>query len=110
MKASKKATTASQPHQSHKRLAGTADPMVVARLTHAVKTIAESGRLHGLRSKRLSARVDPGLVEAAKAKSGITNDSELINAALAAIAAPDDFGAWFVTQAGTLPSDFEIDF
>jgi hypothetical protein len=68
----------------------------------------QSGRLHGRRTKRLSARVDPGLLEAAKAKSGIQNDSDLINAALAVIAQPDNFGAWLIAQAGRLPPDFEL--
>lgn len=85
-----------------------ADPITAARLTHAVTALAASGRLRGVRSKRISARVDPGLIEAAKAKSGLDNDSDVINAALAVIAAPDDFGAWFVRQAGTLPQDFEL--
>ena len=70
----------------------------------------EDGKLAGARSRRLSARVDPGLIEAARQKTGIGNDSDLINAALAVIAAPDDFGPWFATQAGRLPPDFELDF
>jgi hypothetical protein len=37
------------------------------------------------------------------------NASDLINAALAAIATPDDFGLWFAAQAGRLPPDFELD-
>jgi hypothetical protein len=57
----------------------------------------------------MSARVDPGLVEAARIKTGLYNDSELINAALAVIAAPDDFGPWFAAQAGRLPKDFELE-
>jgi hypothetical protein len=32
------------------------------------------------------------------------------NAAIPAVAAPDDFGRWFVTQAGRLPKDFELEF
>ena len=48
-------------------------------------------------------------VEAARRKTGIGNDSDLINAALAVIAAPDDFGPWFAAQAGRLPRDFELE-
>jgi hypothetical protein len=98
------------PQRAKRKLAGSADPLVVAKLTHAVKAMERSGKLHGARSKRLSARVDPGLLDAAKAKTGLQSDSDLINAALAAIAEPDNFGAWLVAQAGTLPPDFEIDF
>lgn len=86
-----------------------ADPIMSARLAFAFKTLHESGRLAGVRTKRLSARVDPGLIKAARAKTGLENDSDLINAALAMIAAPDDFGPWFATQAGRLPKDFELD-
>jgi hypothetical protein len=85
------------------------DPIVLARLAFALKALQESGRLAGARTKRLSARVDPGLVKAARAKTGLENDSDLVNAALAVIAAPDDFGPWFVAQAGRLPKDFELE-
>jgi hypothetical protein len=101
---------AQTPRPAKRKLAGSTDPMVVARLTYAAKAVERSGALQGRRTRRLSARVDPGLLEAAKAKSGIQNDSDLINAALAAIAEPDNFGAWLVAQAGTLPPDFGIDF
>jgi hypothetical protein len=57
----------------------------------------------------VSARVDPGLIEAARVKTGLKNDSELINAALAVIAASDDFGPWFAAQARRLPKDFELE-
>jgi hypothetical protein len=85
------------------------DPIVAARLAFALKALHESGRLAGVRTKRLSARVDPGLIKAARAKTGLENDSDLVNAALAVIAAPDDFGPWFAAQAGRLPKDFELE-
>jgi hypothetical protein len=47
-------------------------------------------------------------MQAARAKTGLNNDSELVNAALAVLAAPDDFGPWFAAQAGRLPKDFEL--
>ena len=60
-------------------------------------------------TERLSARVDPGLIEATRARSGLCNDSELVNAALAVLAAPDDFGPWFAARAGRLPKDFALE-
>jgi hypothetical protein len=66
--------------------------------------------------KRLVVDIDPALIAEAKAKSGIEDDAQVIAAALVALAAhhvptaPDDFGPWLVSQAGTLPADFEIDF
>ncbi|HYS48520.1 MAG TPA: hypothetical protein VEM36_07090 [Xanthobacteraceae bacterium] len=83
--------------------------MVSAKLEFAWNALAAGGTLAGARTKRLSARVDPGLIEAARRKTGIGNDSDLINAALAVIAAPDDFGPWFAAQAGRLPRDFELE-
>ena len=85
------------------------DPIISARVQFALSTLAANGALHGARTRRLSARVDPGLIKAARKKSGLNNDSELINAALAVLAAPDDFGPWFAAQAGRLPKDFELE-
>ena len=85
------------------------DPMTSARVEFALSTLAASGKLKGSRTKRLSARVDPGLIKAARTKTGLDNDSELVNAALAVLAAPDDFGPWFAAQAGRLPKDFELE-
>lgn len=86
-----------------------ADPVMSAKLKFAWDALAAEGTLSGARSKRLSARVDPGLIDAARRRTGIGNDSDLVNAALAVIAAPEDFGPWFATQAGRLPRDFELE-
>jgi hypothetical protein len=70
--------------------------------------LERSGALVGARSLKLSTRVDPGLIEAARRRTGLRSDSDLINAALAVIAAGDDFGTWLIGQAGRLPEDFEL--
>jgi hypothetical protein len=80
--------------------------VIFAKLAFALRTLAENGKLTGTRTRRVS---DPGLVEAARIKTGLNNDSELIDAALSVIAAPDDFGPWFAAQAGRLPKDFELE-
>ena len=85
------------------------DPITSARVEFALATLAASGKLKGSRTERLSARVDPGLIKAARTKTGLNNDSELVNAALAVLAAPDDFGTWFAVQSGRLPKDFELE-
>ena len=79
------------------------DALTNTRLKFAVVALERSGTLTGARSQKLSTRVDPGLIEAARRRTGLRSDSDLINAALAVIAAGDDFGAWLVTQAGRLP-------
>ena len=83
------------------------DAVTAARLAFAAETLAQAGRLSGARTQRLSARVDPGVIAAAREKTGITNDSDLVNAALSVLAASDDFEAWLVTQAGRLPNDYD---
>ncbi len=85
------------------------DPITSARVEFALSTLAASGKLKGSRTERLSARVDPWLIKAARTKTGLKNDSELVNAALAVLAAPDDFGPWFAAQAGRLPKDFALE-
>lgn len=68
----------------------------------------ERGLLDGPRDHRVSARIEGALFDAAKAASGIDNDSELIRAALAAIAVPDNFGEWLLAQQGRLDEDFGL--
>jgi hypothetical protein len=57
----------------------------------------------------VSARLTGRLVSAAKARTGISSDTQLVEVALASLAAGDDFGAWLVGQRGRLKADFEID-
>lgn len=84
------------------------DVLATARLRFAMAELERSGALVGARSLKLSTRVDPGLIDAARRRTGLRSDSDLINAALAVIAAGDDFGTWLIGQAGRLPEDFEL--
>ena len=67
------------------------------RAAFAVEELVREGVLSGVRSRRISTRVDPGLIEAAKRRTGLEKDSDVINAALAVIADGDDFAAWLVS-------------
>ena len=89
------------------RVSGKSDAALL-RIAHAVSWLSGSGQLRGVRSTRVSTRVDPGLLEAARKRTGIANPSDLVNAALAVLAADDDFGPWLIGQAGRLPNDFEL--
>ncbi len=106
----KAASAAKQLGRARKTLMGgpAADVLTNARLRFAFVQLERSGALAGVRSLKLSTRVDPGLVDAARRRTGLSSDSDLVNAALAVIAAGDDFGAWLVQQAGQLPEDFEL--
>jgi hypothetical protein len=101
------ATTAKKPRLTTKQ-PKVGDTLTGARLRLAFAELERSGTMAGARSLKLSMRVDPGLIEAARRRTGLHSDSVLINAALAVIAAGDDFGAWLVRQAGRLPEDFEL--
>jgi hypothetical protein len=81
-----------------------------SRVKFAFGWLERRGVLAGTRSHKLSARVDPGLLGAARARFGEGSDSEVVNAALAVLAGDDDFGAWLVAQPGRLPEDFELEF
>jgi len=81
-----------------------------SRVAFAIDALAKRGATRGARSHKLSVRVDPGLIAAARARLGERSDTELVTAALAVLAGGDEFGAWLVSQAGRLPADFELAF
>ena len=80
------------------------DP-VVAR---AVAELAARGAVTGTRSQKISTRVDPGLMAAAKQRFGLASEADVINASLAVAAAPDRFKAWLRDTQDTLTDDFEL--
>lgn len=76
-----------------------------------VRELARARKLIGGPKRHiLNARLDENLVLAAKARTGITSDTELVEIALARLAVEDDFGEWLLAQGGRLDPDFEIDF
>ena len=99
--------SASQKPQ-RKPAAQVGETLIAARVRYAISELERAGALAGSRSQKLSMRVDPGLVAAARRRTGLRRNSDLINAALAVVAAGDDFGAWLVQQAGRLPEEFEL--
>jgi len=106
----KELTTGRKGEHRRKHPSGGVGPdlLAAARLKFALAELERVGALTGARSRKVSARVDPGLIEAARRRTGLCTESDLINAALAVIAAGDDFGAWLVRQAGRLPEDFAL--
>jgi hypothetical protein len=65
------------------------------------------------RLKRLSVQVPPALLDAARRRSGIQDDSELVTVALKLMAADESvgdrkFGPWLISQKGRLADDFEL--
>jgi hypothetical protein len=65
--------------------------------------------LIGAKDKMISGRVPSALVEAAKARSGIQSDSELLLYALSKVALEDDFGPRLLALKGSVPKDVALD-
>ncbi|WP_372426381.1 hypothetical protein [Salinarimonas chemoclinalis] len=84
------------------------DPMVAERVEQALARLRDDGRLAGERGRRLSVRVDPGLVAAAAERIGTENPTDIIESALALLASPDPFVHWLLTTGDRLPEDFEL--
>lgn len=78
-------------------------------IQRAYDTLVQDRVAKGSPDLRVSARVDPGILEAAARNLGLTQPSDVVNAAIIAAAAQDPFKAWFLTAAGTLPETFELD-
>ncbi|ACI50753.1 hypothetical protein Gdia_0969 [Gluconacetobacter diazotrophicus PA1 5] len=80
------------------------DPSVA----RAVVFLTHQGVVTGVRSKKISTRVDPGVMDAARKRFGLTNDADVINASLAMAAAPDRFKTWLMESQDTVTDDFEL--
>ncbi len=77
------------------------------------KATLDSARAAGLlgdaKDARVAGRVSSELVAAAKKRSGLSSDTDVIEIALARLALEDDFGARLVGNKGSVPRDFDIE-
>jgi hypothetical protein len=73
-----------------------------------IGTARELGLLGG-ENGRIGGRVRRGLVAAAKKKSGIASDTELLEYALAKVALEDDFGTKLVRRKGRIAQDLDLE-
>jgi hypothetical protein len=76
----------------------------------AVVDAARELGLLGGESSRIGARIRYDLVAAAKLRSGITSDTELLEYALAKVALEDDFGTKLVARKGRITKDIDLEF
>jgi hypothetical protein len=77
------------------------------------QTVIDTARQLGLlggENSRIGGRIRRGLVVAAKEKSGIASDTELLEYALAKVALEDDFGARLVRRKGRVAKDIDLEF
>jgi hypothetical protein len=84
------------------------DTTTSLRLRHAQEVLTRAGILGGAKDTRVTARIQGRLLEAARRRTGILGETDLVTAGLALLAAQDDFGAWLGEQRGTLSDDFDI--
>lgn len=76
------------------------------------RTIIDTARQLGLlegENSRIGGRIRRDLVAAAKAKSGIASDTELLEYALARVALEDDFGTKLVQRKGRVTKDVDLE-
>jgi hypothetical protein len=81
----------------------------IARRRISVVAAAKGAGLLSGDNGHVGARVPKHLVDAAKARSGITSTTDLVEYALAKVALEDDFGAKLVARKGLIPNDIEFD-
>lgn len=81
-----------------------------AAVRDALVMAEQKGLLQGARTMTIRGRMPAQLVAEAKRMTGITSDSKLIEAALAKMAVADDYGAWLVSQSGTINPDLDLEF
>ena len=83
----------------------------MAALRHEA-TLAQAkaaGLLGQAKNARITGRVSATLVAAAKKRTGITSDTDMIEVALATLALEDDFGAKLVRRKGSVPKDLDLE-
>jgi hypothetical protein len=85
-----------------------AGPAQRQRLIAALKTLEAEGVITGASSRKLSVRIDPGVMDEAAKRLGLENAADVVNASLALAAAPDKFKIWLRESKDVLPDDFEL--
>ncbi|QIA25844.1 hypothetical protein A9K68_012740 [Mesorhizobium sp. AA22] len=77
------------------------------------RTVIDTARQLGLlegENGRIGGRIRRDLIAAAKEKSGITTDTELLEYALAKVALEDDFGVKLVRRKGRVAKEIALEF
>jgi hypothetical protein len=74
-----------------------------------LESVKKAGLLEGARA-RIAGRIRKQLVRAAKTRSGIKSDTDLLEYALARVALEDDFGQKLIAREGRVPQDIQLEF
>jgi len=79
------------------------------RLKYSIVFAKNAGLLEGGKSVVVRGRMPPALVKLAKAKTGISSDTELLTAALANLVAADDYADWLIAHRGSIAADLDLE-
>ena len=97
-----------QTKKPDKRKDMNSSPIANPVVNRAYASLKARGLPIGDTTRSLRVVLDVAILNAAKDRTHIVDNSALINAALAVLAAEDDFGQYLIAQAGRLSSDFEL--
>ena len=98
-----------QPHQAPlSRQKRKAAPF--SKLRDLLDLAEKQGLLEGSRNTLVRGRMPRALVTKAKQRTGIQSDTKLIELALVNLAVSDDYTEWLLSQRGTIPQDFDLEF
>ncbi len=84
--------------------------MAILRNRATLESARDAGLLGNAKNARVAGRVSSELIAAAKDRSGLSSDTDVIEIALAKLALEDDFGAKLVRRKGSVPRDLDIEF
>lgn len=84
------------------------DPKDTTRHQAILDQARAAGLLGKAKNARIAGRVPAKLVAAAKKRSGLKSDTEVIEVALATLALEDDFGTKLVRRKGSVPKDLDL--
>jgi hypothetical protein len=91
------------------RKSSEAEPVSATRRRAVLEAAGEAG-LFGGEMGRIGARLRRNLVDAAKAQTGISSDTELLEYALATVALEDCFVETLLVLEGSIPRDLDLEF
>jgi hypothetical protein len=81
----------------------------IARINAVLRRAEESG-LRAAKNGRIAGRVSADLIKQAKARTGLTSDTELVEFALANVALEDNFAETFRKTRGTVDPTLKLGF
>lgn len=88
----------------------TTDQGLMRRRRDKVVAAAQAaGLLQGVRNA-IGARLPQPLIDAARAKTGLTSTTDIVEYALAKVALEDDFGAKLGARRGRVPKELDLEF